>query len=475
MIKPLHHRTKIVATIGPASKSPEIIRQMVNAGMNVARLNFSHGSYEDHAEMVGLLRQVSKECNAPITLLQDLQGPKIRIGQLPSVEIELVEGELLTLVPLDNFENQANTVPIDYPYLAEEAEPGAQVLLDDGLLELKIEEIQGNAVICRVIEGGILKSRKGVNLPSLILRLPSLTEKDQQDLDFGISQGVDWVSLSFVRRAEDVQALKALLIEKGASDIPVMAKIEKPQAIANLESIINECDGLMVARGDLGVEMSPEKVPLLQKQIIRMCNQKGIPVITATQMLDSMIHSARPTRAEASDVANAIIDGTDAVMLSGESAVGKFPVKAVQMLSRIASDVEPEIEFKNYPPVMSDETHALSEALNTIDKVLNLHCIVAYTSTGYTAILAAGERPKVPVIALTPNLKVYHRLNLVWGVKPILLEHQVDSFEGLIDLAQTKLLEGPLAQIGDKILIIGGVPTKKAKGTNFLKIHTIAD
>ncbi|CAC5345046.1 MULTISPECIES: pyruvate kinase [Planktothrix] len=475
MIKPLHHRTKIVATIGPASKSPEIIRQMVNAGMNVARLNFSHGSYEDHAEMVGLLRQVSKECNAPITLLQDLQGPKIRIGQLPSVEIELVEGELLTLVPLDNFENQANTVPIDYPYLAEEAEPGAQVLLDDGLLELKIEEIQGNAVKCRVIEGGILKSRKGVNLPSLILRLPSLTEKDQQDLDFGISQGVDWVSLSFVRRAEDVQALKALLIEKGASDIPVMAKIEKPQAIANLESIINECDGLMVARGDLGVEMSPEKVPLLQKQIIRMCNQKGIPVITATQMLDSMIHSARPTRAEASDVANAIIDGTDAVMLSGESAVGKFPVKAVQMLSRIASDVEPEIEFKNYPPVMSDETHALSEALNTIDKVLNLHCIVAYTSTGYTAILAAGERPKVPVIALTPNLKVYHRLNLVWGVKPILLEHQVDSFEGLIDLAQTKLLEGPLAQIGDKILIIGGVPTKKAKGTNFLKIHTIAD
>ncbi|HAN74906.1 MAG TPA: pyruvate kinase [Planktothrix sp. UBA8402] len=474
-MKPLHHRTKIVATIGPASKSPEIIRQMVNAGMNVARLNFSHGSYEDHAEMVKLLRQISQECDAPITLLQDLQGPKIRIGQLPSGEIELVEGELLILVPVDDFDNQPNTAPIDYPYLAEEAEPGAEVLLDDGLLELKIEEIQGNAVKCRVIEGGILKSRKGVNLPSLILRLPSLTEKDQQDLDFGISQGVDWVSLSFVRRAEDVKALKALLIEKGASDIPVMAKIEKPQAIANLESIINECDGLMVARGDLGVEMSPEKVPLLQKQIIRMCNQRGIPVITATQMLDSMIHSARPTRAEASDVANAIIDGTDAVMLSGESAVGKFPVKSVQMLSKIAHDVEPEIEFTNYPPVMSDSTHALSEALNTIDKILNLHCIVAYTSSGYTAILAAAERPKVPVIALTPYLKVYHRLNLVWGVKPILLEHQVNSFEGLIDLAQTKLLEQSLAQVGDKILIIGGVPTKKARGTNFLKIHTISD
>ncbi len=365
--------------------------------------------------------------------------------------------------------------PIDYPYLAEEAQPGAQVLLDDGLLELKIEEIQGNSVQCRIIEGGTLKSRKGVNLPSLILRLPSLTEKDIQDLDFGISQGIDWISLSFVRRAEDVIALKTLLAEKGASEIPVIAKIEKPQAIANLELIVNECDGLMVARGDLGVEMSPEKVPLLQKQIIRMCNQKGIPVITATQMLDSMIHSPRPTRAEASDVANAIIDGTDAVMLSGESAVGKFPVKSVEMLSKIASDVEPEIEFKNYPAVMSDETHALSEALNIIDKTLKLHCIVAYTSSGYTAILAAGERPKVPVVALTPNHKVYHRLNLVWGVKPILLEHQVDSFEGLIDLAQTKLLDRNLAQVGDRILIIGGVPTKKARGTNFLKIHTIAD
>ncbi|MBE9146510.1 pyruvate kinase [Planktothrix mougeotii] len=475
MLKPLQNRTKIVATIGPASKSPEVIRQMVNAGMNVARLNFSHGSYEDHAETVKLLRQVSEELDTPITLLQDLQGPKIRIGYLPSEEIELVDGELLTFVPVDEFENKPHTVPIDYPYLAEEAETGAQVLLDDGLLELKIEGIQGNTVQCRIIEGGRLKSRKGVNLPSLTLRLPSFTEKDEQDLDFGISQGIDWVSLSFVRRAEDIQALKALLVEKGAPQMPVIAKIEKPQAITNLESIINECDGLMVARGDLGVEMNPERVPILQKQIIRMCNQKGIPVITATQMLDSMIHNARPTRAEASDVANAIIDGTDAVMLSGESAVGKFPVKAVQMLSKIARDVEPEIEFKNYPPALSDETHALTEALNTIDKILNLKCIVSYTSTGYTATLAAAERPKVPVVALTPDADVYHRLNLVWGVKPVLLEHHVNSFEGLIDLAQEKLLQRQLAEIGDKILIVGGIPANTARGTNFLKIHTLSN
>ncbi|MGK7872650.1 MAG: pyruvate kinase [Xenococcaceae cyanobacterium] len=472
-MKPLTHRTKIVATIGPASNSPEVIKQLVQAGMSVARLNFSHGSYDEHARTVSLLRSVSEEFDTPITLLQDLQGPKIRVGQLPDGEISLVEGEYLTLVPIAEFKNQPNTVSIDYPYLAEEAEPGAQVLLDDGLLELKVEEIAGQAVKCKIIEGGILKSRKGVNLPSLILRLPSLTDKDKQDLEFGISQGVDWVSLSFVRRAEDIRTLKEFLKQKGAQTTPVMAKIEKPQAIANLEAIVAECQGIMVARGDLGVEMSPEKVPLLQKQIIRLCNKKGIPVITATQMLDSMIHNPRPTRAEASDVANAIIDGTDAVMLSGESAVGKFPVKAVEMLGRIATDVEPEINFVNYPPAATDETHALSEALNTIDKVLDLQCIVAFTSTGYTAALAAAKRPKAPVVALTPNLKVYHALNLVWGVKPLLLEREVESFEELVGQAQSSLLQRNLAVPGEKILIVGGIPTKKARGTNFVKIHTI--
>jgi pyruvate kinase len=341
-MKSLTHRTKIVATIGPASSSREMLEQMVKAGMSVARLNFSHGSYEDRARMVSLLRSVSKDLDTPITLLQDLQGPKIRVGQLPDGAIDLIEGEAIAIVPLAEFSQQPNTVPIDYPYLAEEAEPETQILLDDGLLELRIEKIEGKAVYCKVIEGGILKSRKGVNLPSLNLRLPSLTEKDKEDLEFGLAQGVDWISLSFVRQAEDVRALKAFLAEKGGN-VPVMAKIEKPQAIDNLEAIIEECDGLMVARGDLGVEMNPEKVPMLQKRIIRLCNEKGIPVITATQMLDSMINNPRPTRAEASDVANAIVDGTDAVMLSGESAVGQYPVKAVQMLARIATDIEPEI------------------------------------------------------------------------------------------------------------------------------------
>ncbi len=473
LMKSLTHRTKIVATIGPASSSPEMLTQMVQAGMNVARLNFSHGSYEDHSRMVSLLRSVSQELDTPITLLQDLQGPKIRVGQLLEGEIGIKEGAKLTLVPLTEFDGQPDTVSIDYPYLAEEAQPGAQVLLDDGLLELKVAAIKDRAVICTVVEGGILKSRKGVNLPSLNLRLPSMTEKDQKDLEFGLSQGIDWVSLSFVRQAADIRFLKNFLAAKNASDVPVMAKIEKPQAIANLDEIIAECDGIMVARGDLGVEMSPEKVPLLQKDIIRKCNLKNIPVITATQMLDSMIHNPRPTRAEASDVANAIIDGTDAVMLSGESAVGKFPVKAVKMLAKIAEDIEPEIQFINHPPAKTDETHALSEALNAIDKILDLSYIATFTSSGYTALIASGERPQATVLAFTPNLKVYHRLNLIWGVKPIFLEREVETFEELTKQAETYLRQQDLAKSGDKILIMGGIPTQIAGGTNFLKIHTI--
>ncbi|MEA5508338.1 pyruvate kinase [Crocosphaera sp. UHCC 0190] len=474
-MKHLMHRTKIVATIGPASSSPEILKKMVNAGMNVARLNFSHGSYDDHERIIKLIRSVSQELETPITLLQDLQGPKIRIGQLPDGQIFLKDGDSLTLVPIAEYHDQLNTASLDYPYLAEEAQLGAQILLDDGLLELTIEEIKGYSVICKIVEGGILKSRKGVNLPSLDLHLPSMTEKDKKDLDFGLSQGIDWVSLSFVRKAEDIRTLKNLLLEKGHSDVPVIAKIEKPQAIENLAEIVEECDGLMVARGDLGVEMSPEKVPILQKRMIKLCNFRGKPVITATQMLDSMINNPRPTRAEASDVANAIIDGTDAVMLSGESAVGDYPIKAVEMLAKIAKEVEKDLHFPNLPPSDKDETRALSEALNVIDKTLDLRYIVTFTTSGYTALIASKERPSVPVIAITPHVKVYHRLNLIWGVIPMLINDQVDSFEELVNQAENCLIQKDLVLPGDKILIMAGIPTKKAKGTNFLKIHTIGE
>ncbi len=471
-MKPLIHRTKIVATIGPVSRSPEMIKQLMLAGMNVARLNFSHGTYADHAEQIRQLRTVAHELDLPLMLLQDLQGPKIRVGQLPDGGIELRPGESLTLVPMTDNPQPSDGIAIDYPHLAEEAVPGTPILLDDGLLELRVEAVENNTVRCNVVTGGILKSRKGVNLPTLDLQLPSLTAKDKEDLAFGVEQEVDMISLSFVRRPEDVQALKALLAAKGA-DIPVLAKLEKPQAIENLEAIVNECDAVMVARGDLGVEMKPEKVPLIQKRIIRLCNRKGIPVITATQMLDSMVHSPRPTRAEASDVANAIIDGTDAVMLSGESAVGAYPVEAVKMLARIATYVEPEIDYPNFPPQKNDVPEALSEALNAIDHVLDLQCIVGFTETGYTARLVAAERPKATVIALTANPKVYHQLNLVWGVRPLLLEQLEGSLETLFEQIETCLLEKNFVAPGDRILILGGLPIKVSGSTNFLKIHTI--
>jgi pyruvate kinase len=467
------HRTKVVATIGPASSSPEMIRQLALAGMSVARLNFSHGSYDDHARTIALLRQTAEDLALPITLLQDLQGPKVRVGQLPNGSLDLQPEEAIVLVPVDQFQAQPHTVPIDYPFLAEEIQPQARILLDDGLLELEVVALDALTVQCRVVRGGTLKSRKGVNVPSLDLRLPSMTDKDLQDLEFGLAHGVDWIALSFVRRAEDLRALRRLLIERDKELVPIIAKIEKPQAIAQIEEIVDECDGIMVARGDLGVELSPEKVPFLQKKLIRLCNQKGIPVITATQMLESMIHNPRPTRAEASDVANAILDGTDAVMLSGESAVGSFPVQAVEMLVRIAAETEQTAEFANLPPGGNSETHAISEALNIIDKMLNLRCITAFTTSGYTARLVAAERPHTPIIAFTPDLFSYNRLNLIWGVTPVLLEDAVSSVEDLVHQIEAYLLDRQLAASGDKVLVLGGSPIQQVKGTNFLKIHTV--
>lgn len=472
-MKPLIHRTKIVATIGPASDSPEIMRKMLLAGMNVARLNFSHGTYDQHAERIQRLRSMATDLDLPLMLLQDLQGPKIRVGELSGAGMLLQEGDRLTLVPIADYTGQPETVGIDYAYVAEEAEPGTQVLLDDGLLELEVEKVVGTGVQCRVVEGGVLKSHKGANFPSLNLRLPSLTEKDKRDLDFGIEQGVDLISLSFVRKPEDIQTLKALLQAKGA-DIPVLAKLEKPQAIANLDAIIDQCDAIMVARGDLGVEMSPEKVPIIQKRIIRLCNQKGIPVITATQMLDSMTQNPRPTRAEASDVANAIMDGTDAVMLSGESAVGKYPVEAVKMLARIAAEVETSIPLFNYPPVRTDDAAAISEALHAIDQAMDLQCIVAFTETGYTAKLASQERPKAPIVTYTPDAKIYRRLSLYWGIRPILIAGFLGTLTDVLTQVESDLIRRNFAAPGDKILVMGGIPFGKAGSTNLLKIHTIA-
>jgi len=440
--------------------------------MDVARLNFSHGSYQDHATMIGNLRKISAELDKPVTILQDLQGPKIRVGIFPDNQIELNSGSLMRLVPEKGSGAEEHEIPIDYPHAAEEVQPGMQVLLDDGLLEMIVEEVKGEVVICRVLEGGLLKNRKGVNFPNLNLKLPSLTEKDKCDLEFGIDHNVDWISLSFVRTASDIRELKTIIEARGVTK-PVIAKIEKTQAIDHLEEIVAEAQGVMVARGDLGVEMSPERVPLLQKQIIELCNRMGKPVITATQMLESMMHKSRPTRAEASDVANAIIDGTDCIMLSGETAAGDYPVKAVQMMDKIAREVESQIEFKTYFPEGNLDIMALSEAANVIEKITKSACIVVLTTSGRSARFVASERPKTPIYAMTTSLNVYHGLNLLWGIVPILVLEQSSSFDDLVNLSERTLVEKKLVNPGEKIIVVGGVPPGTPGGTNFIKIQTV--
>ena len=465
-------RTKIVATLGPASSSPEIIRRLITAGMDVARLNFSHGAHQEHARNIATLRAISGELDTPVTILQDLQGPKIRVGKLPAGEMILTPGAMVSIVPEADFTSQETAIPIDYPDVADDARPGMRVLLTDGLLELEVVEIAGRELRCRVIEGGVLKSRQGVNFPNLTLPLPSLTEKDKRDVEFGLAHNVDWISLSFVRSAADVRTLKEFISAKGVFK-PVIAKIEKPQAIEHLEEILEDVSGVMVARGDLGVEVSPEKVPMLQKHIIESCNRRGLPVITATQMLESMIHDPRPTRAEASDVANAIIDGTDAVMLSGESAIGAFPVRAVEMMARIAAEVEAGTESKVYPATDPTDSHALSEAATVAARLVDLRGIAVLTTSGHTARLVAAERSKTPLFALTTDDHVYHALNLHWGIKPLLVEGIPESFEDLVKQAESTLLDRGLVASGDKILVIGGVPPGQRLGSNFIKIQVV--
>jgi pyruvate kinase len=465
-------RTKIVATLGPASSSPEIIRQLITAGMDVARLNFSHGTHEEHARNIANVRAISAELDTPVTILQDLQGPKIRVANLPGGEMVLRPGTIVSILPAADFRNQEGAIPIDYPDLADHARPGMRVLLRDGALELEVVAIKGRELRCRVIEGGVLKNRQGVNFPGLTLPLPSLTEKDKRDVEFGLTHNVDWISLSFVRSAADVPALMEFLRANDRSK-SVMAKIEKPEAIENLEEILQQVNGVMVARGDLGVEVRPEKVPMLQKHIIERCNRKGLPVITATQMLESMIHEPQPTRAEASDVANAIIDGTDAVMLSGESAIGAFPVRAVEMMARIAGEVESGTEPKVYPASEPTDSHALSEAATAIARLINPKAIAVLTTSGHTARLLAAERSKTPLFALTTSADVYHSLNLFWGIKPLLIKGTPASFAGLVQQAQSTLLARNIVAPGDKILVIGGVPAGQPRGSNFIKIHVV--
>ncbi|GCE49477.1 pyruvate kinase [Thermosporothrix hazakensis] len=473
-------RTKIVCTIGPATSSGERLEQLIRAGMNVARLNFSHGTQEEHAQVIEHIRSISARLGRSIALLQDLQGPKIRTGRLQGKQpVQLVEGEFITITTRDIIGN-AERVSTTYKQLPQDVKPGDRILLDDGLMELCVIEKSDEDIRCQIIHGGFLKEHKGINLPGVAVSAPALTEKDRADLRFGISQGVDYVALSFVRRPEDVlearQLIKQYQEELNRTDQaepPLIVKLEKPEAVARLDEILEVADGVMVARGDLGVEMSPEKVPLLQKHIIEKCNDLGLPVITATQMLESMVTNPRPTRAEVNDVANAIIDGTDAVMLSAETASGAYPIEAVKMMVRIALETEAGDRTARLPQCQRlTQEHAVSHAARALSEEVSVKAIVVFTRSGATAQLISKDRPRRPIIAYTPNEHVYRQLALWWGVWPYHIGMH-GSTEALVDEVSQRLLDDRLVEDGDNVVIMGGFPIASRARTNFVKLHQV--
>ena len=471
--------TKIVATVGPASRSPELLERLIRAGVNVFRLNFSHGSQDEHLAVVRSAREISARLQYPLALLQDLSGPKIRTGKVKNDLVELVKGAKLAITTDLSVEGNAELISTTYAALPQDVKAGDQILLDDGNLELRVLGVSGQRVECEVVDGGPLKSHKGMNLPGVLLSTPAITEKDRQDLEFGIGAGVDYVAMSFVRRAADVLEAKALIARLG-TDTPVIAKIEKPQALDDLAAILEAADGVMVARGDLGVELGTEDVPIAQKRIIAMANAAGKVVITATQMLESMIENPRPTRAEASDVANAILDGTDAVMLSGESAIGRFPVETVETMARIAAYTEEHglagirtrAAETRVDGAGTAVTRSLTRVAASVAEELGCKLILVFTQSGLTAKLVAGHRPRMPVVAVTHDERVYRQLALWWGVIPT-LSASTENTDELLAAGEEQLKARGLARPGDTILMLSG-HSIAAAATNMMRVHTVS-
>ncbi|MCZ6485465.1 MAG: pyruvate kinase [Acidobacteria bacterium] len=468
-------RAKIVATIGPASKSPEILQKLIQAGMDAARLNFSHGDYESHRQTIANIRKLSKALEKPVAILQDLQGPKIRTGQLENgTPVELIAGQhfVLTTNPVVGNKERVST---SYLALPQDLQPGNRILLSDGLIELKVLTTTSSGVECEVVAGGTLAENQGINLPKVDISVSSLTEKDIQDLEFGAEQEIDYLALSFIRKPQDILELKERLAEKN-SDTPVIAKLEKPMAIENLDAIMDVCEGVMIARGDLGVEMAPEKVPVIQKHIIREANKKGKLVITATQMLESMIHNPRPTRAEASDVANAVLDGTDAVMLSGETAVGQYPVESVAMMANIIREAE-KMGAESQPerfrePKTLAFPEAVCDAAYHASKSIQARAIVAFTQSGSTARLISKYRPSTEILGLTPSSGIVNRMALYWGVQPSSMQ-AISNVDELIEALEKLLLEQHQVRVGDNLIILTGAPIVEKGHTSLMKLHTV--
>ncbi|MDP4097885.1 pyruvate kinase [Paenibacillus sp. P96] len=469
-------KTKIVCTIGPSSESLENVKKLIMAGMNVARLNFSHGDFEEHGNRIKNIRQASQELNKNVAVLLDTKGPEIRTGKLEVEPIELVQDEYITLTT-EEILGAKERISITYRDLPSDVSPGSTILIDDGLIGLTVVEVAGTEIKCRIVNGGTIKSKKGVNVPGVHISLPGITEKDAADIVFGIEQGVDFIAASFVRKASDVLEIRELLKKHNASHIQIISKIENQQGVDNLDEILEVSDGLMVARGDLGVEIPAEEVPIVQKLMIEKCNIAGKPVITATQMLDSMQRNPRPTRAEASDVANAIFDGTDAIMLSGETAAGKYPVESVLTMSRIAEKAESALNYrelfqKQRTAQQVSITEAISQSVSISALDLHAKAIITSTESGTTARMISKYRPQAPIVAVTTDEHTLRRLALIWGVVSV-KGRSVDSTDDLFNNAIEGGVKSGLVKEGDLVVITAGVPLGRSGSTNLIKVTQV--
>ncbi|RDY25988.1 pyruvate kinase [Romboutsia weinsteinii] len=468
-------RTKIVCTLGPATDKEEVLRELVNNGLNVCRFNFSHGSHEEHKERMDKVKKVRNNLNQPIAILLDTKGPEIRTGNFNEPEVLLEEGQKFTIT-MEDVMGTKEMCTVSYKGLSKDVVPGDIILIDDGLVGLRVDETNGEEIVCTVENSGIVKNHKGVNVPRVKINLPALTDKDISDIEFGIEQGIDYIAASFVRKASDVLAIREVLEKNNAMHIQIISKIENQEGIDNIDDILKVSDGIMVARGDLGVEIPTEEIPIAQKMMIKKCNTLGKPVITATQMLDSMMRNPRPTRAEVTDVANAIYDGTDAIMLSGETAAGKYPIEAVKTMATIAKRTE---ETLNYNDLLKKRkvtevtvTNAISHATCTTAIDLNASSIITFTSTGHTARMVSKFRPQCPIIATTENEGVMRRLALIWGVYPVKTSH-VGNTDEVINNSIESVKEMNHLNKGDLVVITAGVPAGVSGTTNLIKVHAI--
>jgi len=470
-------RTKIVCTIGPTSEDYNILKELIEKGLNVARLNFSHGDFNEHGARIINIKKIREELNLPVAIMLDTKGPEIRTGMFKNGGADLKEGQTF-IVTMRDIEGDETMCTVSYKGLVHDVERGSRILIDDGLISLKVTDIKGEDIICIVENSGPIKDHKGVNIPGAKLNLPALTQKDIEDIEFGIKNGIDMIAASFVRKAADVLSIRRLLEDNKADNILIISKIENHEGVENIDEIIKVSDGIMVARGDLGVEIPIEEIPIVQKKIIEKCNKAGKPVITATQMLDSMMRNPRPTRAEVTDVANAILDGTDAIMLSGETAQGKYPIESFETMARIAENIEAYINYKDNNDKNIDYnisvTNAISHATCTTAKDIGAAAIITCTKSGYTARMVSRYRPKAPIIATTPNDNVARKLSIVWGVYPIVSD-EVSTTDEMIDSSVKAALEAGFIRNGDVVVISAGIPVAMTGTTNMIKVHIVGD